>query len=183
MHAHKKTVLVILGAVLLMAAVIGWLVSSKPTRGTVKQVVENNKQEVQGSTIEESKDGKKVWVLTVDSMLYDRKTQVDKLKGIKGTFYDKSGKTMTVTADEGEVNVATKNVVLTKNPKGVTSDNATVTAQKITWVNKTQTVVAEGNAVLTKGDTVAKAEKASFNVPMDHATLEKNASVQKGEFK
>ena len=183
MHAQKKTILVIVGAILLMAAVIGWLVSSKPTTGKVKQVVENNKQEVKGSTIEETKDGKKVWVLSVDSMLYDHKTQVDKLKGIKGTFYDKSGKTMTVTADEGEVNVATKNVVLTKNPKGVTSDKATVTAKKITWINKNQTVVAEGDAVLTKDDVVAKAAKATFNVPMDHATLEKDASVQKGEFK
>ncbi len=183
MRAQKRTLLVIIGAVLLMGAVIGWLVSSKPTAGTVKQVQENNKQSVSGSTIQEMKDGKKVWELTVDSMLYDNKSQVDKMKGIKGTFYDKSGKTMTVTADEGEVRMNTKDVVLTKNPKGVTSDKATVTAKKITWINKNQTVVAEGDAVLTKDDTVAKAQKATFNVPMDHATLEKDASVQKGEFK
>jgi LPS export ABC transporter protein LptC len=115
-------------------------------------------------------------------MSYNKTTQVDSMKGIKGTFYDKDGKTMTVTADEGEVRLDTKNVVLTKNPKGSTSDGGTVTADKITWVNQDQTVVAEGNARLTKGDTVATGEKATFDVPMNHATLEKNANVQKGEF-
>jgi LPS export ABC transporter protein LptC len=183
MHSEKRTWLVIAGAVLLMAAVIGWLLSSKPTAGTVKEVKETNPHQVTGSTIEETKNGRKVWSLTVDSMLYDRKAQINHMKGIKGTFYDEDGTSMTVTADEGDVNAQTRDVILTKNPKGTTSTNGTVTADKITWKNKEQTVVAEGNARITKDDVVALAEKATFNVPMEHAALEGNASVQKGEFK
>ena len=182
MREHKRTILIILGAVLLMGGVIAWLLSSKPTTGKQQAAPPETIQEVNGSTITENKDGKKVWELTVESMSYNKTTQVDSMKGIKGTFYDKDGKTMTVTADEGEVRLDTKNVVLTKNPKGSTSDGGTVTADKITWVNQDQTVVAEGNARLTKGDTVATGEKATFDVPMNHATLEKNANVQKGEF-
>ena len=182
MREHKRTILIILGAVLLMGGVIAWLLSSKPTNGKQQAAPPETLQEVNGSTITENKDGKKVWELTVESMSYNKTTQVDSMKGIKGTFYDKDGKTMTVTADEGEVRLDTKNVVLTKNPKGSTSDGGTVTADKITWVNQDQTVVAEGNARLTKGDTVATGEKATFDVPMNHATLEKNANVQKGEF-
>jgi LPS export ABC transporter protein LptC len=182
MHSEKRTIMVIVGAVLLMAAVIGWLLSSKPTTGTVKEARETDPHQVTGSTIEETKNGRKVWSLTVDSMLYDRKAQVNHMKGIKGTFYDEKGNSFTVTADEGDVIVKSKDVVLTKNPKGTTSTNGTVTADKITWQNEKQIVIAEGNARLTKDDVVATAEKASFNVPMEHATLEKSANVQKGEF-
>lgn len=185
MHAQKpqkKAILVAAAAVLLMAGVIGWLLSSKPTDAPVQEVKEGTMQQVNNSTIQEVKNGKKVWELTVESMLYDRKKQIDHMKGIKGTFYQDDGRTMTVTADEGEVHVDTKSVVLTKNPKGITSDDGEVTADKITWLNDKQLVLAEGNAHIRKGDVKATAYKATFNVTMDHATLEKDAYVQKGEF-
>ena len=65
-------------------------------------------QEVNGSTIQETKNGKKVWELTVQSLLYDKKAQLAHMKGISGTFYQDDGRTMTVTADEGEVHMDTK---------------------------------------------------------------------------
>ena len=181
-QAHKRTILVIVAAVLLMGGVIAWLLSSKPTTGKVQDNGKDVLQEVNGSTIQETKNGKKVWELTVESMLYDKKTQIDKLKGIKGTFYQEDGRTMTVTADEGEVHVDTKDVILSVNPHGTTSDGGEAKADKFTWVNKDQTVLAEGNVYLKKGDTVATSQKATFNVALDHAKLEQDANVQKGEF-
>ena len=115
-------------------------------------------------------------------MVYDRKAQIDHMKGIKGTFYDEDGSTMTVTADEGDVDVKQRASSLQKNPKGTTSTNGTVTADKITWNNEKQIVIAEGHARLTKDDVVATGGKATFNVPMEHATLEQDAHVQKGDF-
>ena len=56
---EKRTILVILGAILLMGGVIGWLLSSKPPAGTVKEVKQTDPHQVTGSTIEEAKDGKK----------------------------------------------------------------------------------------------------------------------------
>lgn len=138
MRSDKRTIMMVIGAVLLMGGVIAWLLSSKPTAGTVKKAKETDPHQVIGSTIEENKDGRKVWSLTVESMVYDRKAQIDHMKGIKGTFYDEDGSTMTVTADEGDVDVKTKSVILTKNPKGTTSTNGTVTADKITWNNESR---------------------------------------------
>ncbi|WP_289049792.1 LPS export ABC transporter periplasmic protein LptC [Acidaminococcus timonensis] len=181
-QAHKRTILVIVAAVLLMGGVIAWLLSSKPTTGKVQENGKDVLQEVNGSTIQETKNGRKVWELTVESMLYDKKTQIDKLKGIKGTFYQEDGRSMTVTADEGEVHVDTKDVVLSVNPHGTTSDGGEAKADRFTWVNKDQTVLAEGNVYLKKGDTVATSKKATFNVALDHAELEQDANVQKGEF-
>ena len=177
MHAEKRTrtLLVIAAAVLLMGGVIAWLLSSKPTTGTVKDNGKDVLQEVNGSTIQETKNGKKVWELTVQSLLYDKKSQISHMKGIKGTFYQEDGRSMTVTADEGEV-------VLTKNPHGTTSDGGDAVADRFTWVNKDQIVVGEGNVRLKKEDTVATAQKATFNVALDRAKLERDAHVQKGEF-
>ena len=111
-----------------------------------------------------------------------KKAQLAHMKGINGTFYQDDGRTMTVTADEGEVHMDSKDVVLTKNPHGVTSDGGDAVADKFTWINKDQTVVGEGNVRLKKDDTVATAQKATFNVALDQAKLEEDAHVQKGEF-
>ena len=59
MHAEKRTLLVIAVAVLLMGGVIAWLLSSKPTTGPVKDNGKDVLQEVNGSTIQETKTGKK----------------------------------------------------------------------------------------------------------------------------
>ena len=181
MRSDKRTIMMVIGAVLLMGGVIAWLLSSKPTAGTVKKAKETDPHQVIGSTIEENKDGRKVWSLTVESMVYDRKAQIDHMKGIKGTFYDEDGSTMTVTADEGDVDVKTKSVILTKNPKGTTSTNGTVTADKIPGTTKAD-CHCRRHARLTKDDVVATGGKATFNVPMEHATLEQDAHVQKGDF-
>ena len=75
-----------------------------------------------------------------------------------------------------------KDVVLTKNPHGTTSDGGDAVADRFTWVNKDQIVGGEGNVRLKKEDTVATAQKATFNVALDRAKLERDAHVQKGEF-
>lgn len=62
MHAQKpqkKAILVAAAAVLLMAGVIGWLLSSKPTDAPVQEVKEGTMQQVNNSTIQEVKNGKK----------------------------------------------------------------------------------------------------------------------------
>ena len=53
----------------------------------------------------------------MESMVYDRKAQIDHMKGIKGTFYDEDGSTMTVTADEGDVDVKQRASSLQRTPK------------------------------------------------------------------
>ncbi len=54
-QAHKRTILVIVAAVLLMGGVIAWLLSSKPTTGKVQENGKDVLQEVNGSTIQETK--------------------------------------------------------------------------------------------------------------------------------
>lgn len=181
---NRKTIGMIALAICVMGGIIFWLMQGK---GKVSkphtQAQEVAPHEILNSTIEETKNGRKIWELTSASMIYDKKRDVDLVKGIKGTFYQEDGTRMTVTADEGEVYIKTKVIVLTKNPKGVTSDNATVVGDKITWNNDKQQVVVEGKAVITKDDIIAKAEKATMDVAINYAKLEKKAMVQKGEVK
>jgi LPS export ABC transporter protein LptC len=179
---NRKTIGMIAAGICIMGGIIFWLMQEK---GIIHkphtQVQEVAPHEILNSTIAETKNGKKVWELTADSMIYDKERDVDVVKGIKGTFYQEDGTSMTVTADEGEVYLKNKMVVLTKNPKGVTSDNATLNAEKVTWDNEKQHVIADGKVVITKDDVIAKAEKATMDVAINKAKLEKKAMVQKGE--
>lgn len=181
---NRKTIGLIAAAICLMGGIIFWLMQGKGTVSKPRtQVQEVAPHEILNSTIEETKDGKKIWELTAASMIYDKKRDVDIVKGIKGTFYQDDGTSMTVTADEGEVYLKTKKIVLTKNPKGVTSDKATLDAEKVTWDNEKKLVIGEGKVVITKEDIIAKAEKATMDVAINYAQLEKKAMVQKGEVK
>lgn len=178
---NRKTIGMILAGLCIMGGIIFWLMQGKgkiPKPRTQAQEVAPH--EILNSTIEETKNGKKVWELTAASMIYDKDRDVDVVKGIKGTFYQEDGTSMTVTADEGEVFLKTKKVVLTKNPKGVTSDNATLDAKTVIWDNDKQHVIGEGNVVITKDDVIAKAEKAIMDVAINYAKLDKKAMVQKG---
>jgi len=182
MTGNRKLIVVILGCLCILGGIIFWL-----TRGST--VPENQSaappkvanRAVANSTLEESKDGKKSWELKITSLEYDDKKENAVMKGIDGKFYAEDGRIMTVTADEGTVNMTSKNIVLIKNPKGITSDGGTVVADKVTWLNKERLVLAEGHARITKGDVVATADKATMDVAIDKAKLESNAKVTKGE--
>ena len=178
----RRTLLVIAAAVLLMGGVIAWLLSSKPTTGKVQENGKDVLQEVNGSTIQETKNGKKVWELTVQSLLYDKKAQLAHMKGISGTFYQDDGRTMTVTADEGEVHMDTKDVVLTKNPHGTTSDGGDAVADKFTWINKDQMVVGEGNVRLKKDDTVATAKRQPSMLPWTRPNWKRMLTYRRENF-
>ncbi len=182
-HENRKTIGMIVAAVCIMGGIIFWLMQGTTIIKPHTQVQEVAPHEISNSTIAETKNGKKVWELTAESMIYDKTRDVDIVKGIKGTFYKEDGTSMTVTADEGEVFLKTKKIVLTKNPKGVTSDNGTLIAEKVTWDNEKKWVIGEGKVVITKDDIIAKAEKATLDVGINYAKLEKKAMVQKGEAK
>ena len=182
MTERSKTIAIIVGCICVLGGIIFWLTHDTKvpnSQGGAPPTVAN--RAITNSTLDESKDGKKTWTLKITSLTYDNKKENATMQGIEGTFYEEDGRTMTVTADEGTVNMKSKNIVLTKNPKGVTSDGGTVTADKITWLNKERLVVAEGHARITKGDVVAIAQKATMDVAIDKAKLEVEAKVTKGE--
>lgn len=182
MENNKKLIKIVLGCLCLMGGIMYWLMSSSavPPDKTTTAPPEVAPRAVQNANLTETKNGKTSWELQVNTLTYDVKKEGATMEGIQGKFYAEDGTIMTVTADTGTVNMQTKNVVLTKNPKGITSDNGTLTADKVTWLNDKRQVLAEGNVHITKDDTVATSQKATMDVAINKAKLEKDAKVTKG---
>lgn len=181
MTENRKMLAVFLGCLCILSGIIYWLTHESVPKQEYAAPPTVANRAMNNSTLEETKDGKKSWELKIATMELDDKKENALLKGIEGKFYAEDGRVMTVTADEGTVNMKSKNIILTKNPKGVTTDNGTVTADKVTWLNKERLVVAEGHAKITKNDVVATADKATMDVGIDKAKLEAHAKVTKGE--
>ncbi len=181
LSTHKKTIQLVLGAICLMGLIIFWLTSTSSVPDN--QNVEPPKvapRAILNSTLEENKDGKKSWELTVGELVYDDNKANATLKSVDGKFYAEDGTVMHITADEGTVNLASKNITLTVKPKGTTSDGGEVTAKKITWINDGRLVVAEGDARISKEDAIATAQKATMDVAINKLKMEQKAQITKG---
>jgi len=178
---NKKTILYITGAVIIMAVIFGWLMSGT---GGVKESVTKGPEvaphELKNTSLHEEDGGKKVWELTLASLIYDKERDVNVLKGIKGKFYQADGSNITIESEAGEIDMKTKTITLTGHPKGIFSTGGELIADKLSWFSKDEKIVAEGNVKITKDDIVATAQKATMETVLEHLKLEGEALVQKG---
>jgi LPS export ABC transporter protein LptC len=178
---NKKTILYITGALLIMAVIFAWLMSGV---GSIKEPAANGPEvaphELKNTSLHEEDNGKKVWELTLASLIYDKERDVNVLKGIKGKFYQADGSNIAIESETGEIDMKTKAIMLTGHPKGVFSNGGELVADKLTWLSHEQKIVAEGNVKITKDDIVATAQKATMETAIEHLKLEGEALVQKG---
>ncbi|MDD4321442.1 MAG: LPS export ABC transporter periplasmic protein LptC [Acidaminococcaceae bacterium] len=178
---NKKTILYIIGALVIMTAIFAWLMAGT---GGVKPPVPSGRivapHELKNTSLHEENQGKKIWDLQIASLVYDADRDVNVLTGVTGKFYQEDGSNIAIKSDAGEVNMKTKTITLTGNAKGVFSGGGDIVGDKLTWSSITKLITAEGNAKLTKDDIVATANKAIMDTANEHFKLEGDALVQKG---
>ena len=178
---NKKTILYITGAVIIMAVIFGWLMAGT---GGVKEPVAKGPEvaphELKNTSLHEEDNGKKIWELTLASLIYDKERDVNVLKGVKGKFYQPDGSNITIESEAGEIDMKSKTITLTGRPKGVFSTGGELIADKLSWLSKDEKIVAEGNVKITKDDIVATAQKATMETVLEHLKLEGEPLVQKG---
>ena len=112
--------------------------------------------------------------------MYDKERDVNVLKGVSGNFYQEDGSSIAIKSDAGEVDMKTRNIVLSGNAKGVFSSGGELVGDKISWSSKDQLITAEGKVRINKDDIVATAKKAIVDTVKEHLQLEGDALVQKG---
>ena len=178
---NKRPILYVVGALIIMAGIFAWLMSST---GENKKIVTTGPEvaphEIKNTSLHEEKNGKKAWDLQVASVVYNAVRDVNVLNGVAGKFYQEDGSDVTIESETGEIDMQSKTVMLTGHPKGVFSNGGELTADKLTWLSKDEKIVAEGNVKITKDDIVATAQKATMEIAMEHLRLEGEALVQKG---
>lgn len=134
---------------------------------------------VNNAELKEDKDGKRIWELNIDMVTMDPAAQVNIMQGVKGRFYRDNGDIINVQSDGGEIDLKTKNVKLTGNVTVISTTAEKLTADEIFWNNNDGQVVATGQAILTRPDVIAKADKMITDKKFIKSKLLGNASVVK----
>ena len=178
---NKKTIIYIIGALVIMAAIFTWLLAGT-SKGKIAEKVlkEVAPHELKNTSLHEENNGRKAWDLQIVSLVYDKERDVNVLKGVTGNFYQEDGSSIAIKSDAGEVDMKTRNIILSGNAKGVFSSGGEVVGDKISWSSKEKQITAEGKVKITKEDIVATAKKAVMDTVKEHLQLEGDALVQKG---
>lgn len=134
---------------------------------------------VNNAELKEDKDGKRIWELDIDTVTMDPAAQVNIMKGVKGRFYRDNGDIINVQSEGGEIDLKTKNVKLTGNVTVISTTAEKLTADEIFWNNNDGQIIATGQAVLTRSDVIAKADKMVTDKKFVKSKLLGNASVVK----
>lgn len=133
-----------------------------------------------GNTLSEEKDGKKVWELTADVIELDANANRTILKGVRGTFYQENGESLTLRAPEAVYEIEEKNIAMTGGATAVSSDGAELTADRMLWEGAAEKFSGEGNVRLTRGDTLLVGDKIESGDGFERVIVTGNARIVKG---
>ena len=179
----KKVILSVLAGLVVAGAVIAWLllggdkpVTIKPGDGVTAQI----NASLKNSVLQREKDGKKLWVFTVEEVVNDKAKNTAYLKGIKGKIYRADGSFLDISADKGSAGMKSNDFSLEGNIKAILNTGGELYADKITWNQDKELITATGNFKLHKDDYTATADSAETTSAFKHIKLKGNAKVEKG---
>ena len=169
------------GGAVLLAGLIAWAAATVPEPSTQTDEPSGPRiMSYENNTIHEERDGRTVWTLTAKCVNVDIDTNDTTMQGIEGTFYSADGRTLALQADEGHMDSATRNIVLTGSIEATTSDGASLRAQELKWTSAEGVLTAEGDAEITRDDIRATGDRIASTDEFQRFTITGNARVEKG---
>lgn len=175
---HKK--MIYGGAAVFLLGLIIWAIVTVPETPSPDAPSGSRIMSYENNTIHEERDGRTVWTLTAKRVNVDIDTNDTTMQGIEGTFYSADGRTLALQADEGHMDSATRNIVLTGSIEATTSDGASLRAQELKWTSAEGVLTAEGDAEITRDDIRATGDRIASTDEFQRFTITGNARVEKG---
>ena len=179
--AKNKGILLVVAAVALGAAIIGWLMfggEAPANPKTNSNAVVN--ATIKNTTVSRTENGKTLWEFSVEELESIKSADEAVLKGVKGKLYREDGSVLDIVAGGGRVKQKAKNFALERGVTAVLSSGGKLVADKVTWEQKTDIITAEGKVVLIKGNEQATADKAITTGALQNVKLQGNAQVERG---
>ncbi|HIU63838.1 MAG TPA: LPS export ABC transporter periplasmic protein LptC [Candidatus Avacidaminococcus intestinavium] len=179
MLKNKKIWQAVLAGLVLLAAVFFWLLNSgtpgvsvgiTPTESGLNAKIKN-------SSLKEERDGKLVWELKIGEMEYNKSNNTNVLQNITGKWYREDGSFLDIKADQGSIEMESKEVVLQGNTRVILSSGGEITAEELRWQRTQDLLSADGNVRLIKEETVASADRVTTDTGMEQIKLIGNAEV------
>lgn len=179
---NKKIVAVAACVALLLAGGIYYLLSAPPAsqEPAAEAGSERNQLSYSGSSIVEEHDGKRLWELSAETIEIDPETKNVTLKNLQGTFYQKDGGKIIVTAKQGWMDGKTRDVRIETEVKAVADDGATFTAARVDWLAAEQRYHGSGGVRVTRDDTVLTGDQLDSDVNLEKIKVSGNARIQQG---
>lgn len=168
------------GAAVFLLGLIIWAVATAPAPPSPDAPSGPRIMSYENNTLHEERDGRTVWTLTAKRVSVDIDTNDTTMEGIEGTFYSKDGRTLTLQADEGSMDSATRDVVLTGSIQATMSDGARLQAQELKWTSAEGVLTAEGDAAITRDDVRATGDRIMSSDEFQQFTITGNARIEKG---
>lgn len=179
---NKNLILGVLGAVAITAGVVGWLVfGSKPIDiDAKKKPVTSVSSTLKNTTISREQDGKKLWEISVDEVDQNMSTRIATMKGIKGKIYRKDGSYVDISSKNGRLNTRSNDFVLENEVKAVLNTGGILTAKKVSWMQKKETLTATGNVKIVKDGYTLTGNNMTTTSAFEDIKVKGKAKLEKG---
>lgn len=118
-----------------VAGIVYMFVGPAPTPNPEGKAKNEGLVSFSGANLKEDKDGKNIWTLTAEKIMYNPDSKNIYMTNVKGEFH-KDGTTLTVTAGKASVTDNQKKMTLESDIKAVTTDGAEFVTQILVFDNE-----------------------------------------------
>ena len=158
MFKRKKTIYILLIAV--VVAILAWAFISAGviTRNFNRQQLvgtENEqKLDVSGIIITETKNDKKYWEIYGEKGTYSSDNKIALLENVTGNFYSNNEVSMSFESSNGTYNSEKKQIILYNDTHIVIKDGTTLYCDRLVWSGPNKEIVAKGNVKIVRSNSL-----------------------------
>lgn len=140
---------------------------------------EEQRLDVKGLVITETKDEKIYWEIYAEKGNYKSEKGIAALEQVMGNFYKEGEVALSFESSRGTYNEATKTITLYEDTLIMAKDGSSIRADKMTWTGQDEDIIAEGNVRVDRNNqVVAKSERAVFNNDLTYFRIEGNSKLE-----
>lgn len=177
--SKKKRLYFIIAGSMAMILLWAFLTAKVITHDFNRQQVAANKDEqqaiVNGIILTETKNDTKYWEIYGENGKWNSINGVAQLNNVLANFYKDNEVSMSLQSSKGTYDSKTKAITLYKDTFIVLKDGITLNADKLTWVNSSSPVIAEGHIKIQKANQLlSTADKIIISPNYDSFKIEGN---------
>lgn len=177
--ANKKRIWLIILA-LVVVGVLAYFFMKPAATETQESKVDENLITFNGANLQESKDGKIIWSLKAEKILFDPKTKNIYLTNFTGTF-NKDDVSMTVTAPEAKLTNQQKNLEMHGGVKATSTDGAEFTSPSFYYNTVTKKFTSKEPFTFKKGHDIITADEMEGDLVLEQVKAMGHAKLTQEE--
>ena len=122
-------------------------------------------------------DNFKLWELNARTARVFEEGKRIILENLQITFYQRSGSPYQLKADEGELDMDTRNIRISGNVQAVLPDNATIETQSAFYDNTSRVITSHDPLIITRGSLVMQGVGMTADLTAETVSILNNVKV------